>query len=55
MLAGSLLGDNWAQFELWMAQYEVLVLAGIGLVGLAWAWLRVVRPRLGPADSENEP
>ena len=32
-----------------------LVLAGIGLVGLAWAWLRFVRPRFGPADSESQP
>jgi membrane protein DedA with SNARE-associated domain len=55
VLAGFLLGENWAQFELWMAQYEVLVLGGIGLVGLAWVWLRFVRPRLGPADSESQP
>ncbi len=55
VLAGYLLGENWAQFELWMAQYEVLALGGIAVVGLAWVWLRFVRPRLSSADSESRP
>lgn len=55
VLAGYMLGERWAQFEVLMAQYEYLVLGGIGLAGLAWIWLRVVRPRLQAADSESQP
>jgi membrane protein DedA with SNARE-associated domain len=55
VLAGYMLGERWAQFEVLMAQYEYVVLGAIGLAGIAWIWLRVVRPRLGPADSESQP
>jgi membrane protein DedA with SNARE-associated domain len=51
VLAGSLLGEHWEQFELLLAQYEYVVLAAIALVALAWVWLRFVRPRLGAADT----
>lgn len=55
VLAGYMLGERWAQFELLMAQYEYVVLGALGLAGVAWIWLRVVRPRLQAADSESQP
>ncbi len=42
---GFLLGDNWTIVEDFLSRYQYVVIGLLGLVALAWIWLRFIRPR----------
>ena len=50
VLAGYALGEQWAHVEVLLARFELVVMGALGLVALAWVWLRFVRPRLAGPD-----
>jgi membrane protein DedA with SNARE-associated domain len=53
VVAGYLLGENWAAFEVLLAQYEAVVLGALGLAAGGWVWLRFVKPRLSTSGSAS--
>jgi membrane protein DedA with SNARE-associated domain len=53
VMAGYLLGENWAAFEMLLAQYEAIILVALAAVAGAWVWLRFIRPRPAGAESAS--
>jgi membrane protein DedA with SNARE-associated domain len=46
VFAGVQLGANWETVGAWLKSVEYLIIAGLGIIALAWIWLRIVKPRL---------
>lgn len=51
--AGWLLGDNWEEVEEYVGYLQYLVIAAVLVVGVAWVWFRMIKPRLDSAERSN--
>jgi membrane protein DedA with SNARE-associated domain len=45
VFAGVQLGANWESVGAIVKQFEYLILAGLGVIALAWIWFRIIKPR----------
>ena len=47
VFAGMQLGANWEEVGAVIKRFEYVILAGLVVVGLAWIWFRIIKPRRG--------
>jgi membrane protein DedA with SNARE-associated domain len=51
VFAGMQLGANWEEVGAIVKQFEYAILAVLGVIGLAWIWFRIIKPRRSAAAS----
>jgi membrane protein DedA with SNARE-associated domain len=51
VFAGVQLGANWEEVGAIVKQFEYAILAVLGVIGLAWIWFRIIKPRRRAAAS----
>jgi membrane protein DedA with SNARE-associated domain len=51
VFAGVQLGANWEEVGAIVKQFEYAILAVLGVIGLAWIWFRIIKPRRRAAVS----
>jgi membrane protein DedA with SNARE-associated domain len=51
VFAGVQLGANWEEVGAIVKQFEYAILAVLGVIGLAWIWFRIIKPRRSAAAS----
>jgi membrane protein DedA with SNARE-associated domain len=51
VFAGVQLGANWEEVGAIVKQFEYAILAVLAVIGLAWIWFRIIKPRRSAAAS----
>jgi membrane protein DedA with SNARE-associated domain len=51
VFAGMQLGANWEEVGAIVKQFEYAILAVLAVIGLAWIWFRIIKPRRSAAAS----